>query len=387
MTFNQAPKDFEGPVKSWHWIDEPSRAELMGAYTSRHYKGGIIWITQTPIGAAPMLDCLSDLKDGGTNVITIRSKLDDNSSETGRLNSTGTKRGLMTNLEIAAYKKTIPPDEYDARVNGKGSEKEGKVYKKFNRNVHVMDFDIDDRVFKQANCYMALDYHRKCYPFISWWAVLPPNVAGKNLYVCYNEWPRFETFGKYYDEIRKTLQFNMTYAQLVKICKMLDFEQYGYHIVNRGIDPYFESAKAVALEFGMLGMPLSIPKRERVEVKRNEARTLLEYDDNFGIENLTVYTQPQAFVMPHCRNMIRSLERHYWEDSENIKRNSRNTEIEAEKYKDPSDTFRIFLSLIGKNHYTPISNNFKNKNNLKRSSFKSLESEYLDKMAPINLSC
>jgi len=344
MTFNQSPDQFEGPLISFHWVDEPAKPDLIGAFTSRWSKGGIILFTQTPINAGPMLDILGDLKDKGTNVIKISSKLDDNSITSGKLNSTGKMRGLMTDEEIKSYKITCPPEEYDSRVNGIGSEKEGKVYKHFNRSVHVRDFDIEDPRFKAGNCYCALDMHEKYYPFITWWAIFPPNEVGKSYHVCYNEWPTKDTFGEYYHNMRMKADFNMTIENLSKIIKMLDYTQYGYNIVKRGIDPGFAKKNDIALEFTKYSIQFDIPKREKIQTQRNNILTMMQYDNTLG--NFNIYTEPQWFIMPHCKNTIISFDRHYWEDKESVKASRKNIDgLEAERYKDPVDTARIFESM------------------------------------------
>ena len=353
MTFNQSPKDFEGPLISFHWVDEPPGAELIGAFTSRHSNGGIILFTQTPERAAPMLDCLSDLKDKGMPIIKISSKLDDNSITSGTLNSTGTKRGLMTDEQIDSFKKSCPPDQYNARVLGIGSEKEGKIYKDFSEIHYSKNFDIFDPRFLKANCYTAIDMHEKFYPFITFWAVFPPNDQGVCYHVCYNEWPTFSTMNAYYDDIRKSVEFNMTIKDLSQIIKIQEREHFGYNVIKRGIDPRFASKNENILEFRKHGIIFDVPKAEKISTQRDKIRTLMSYDKSLGIVN--IFNEPSFYITPNCKNMIRMFQRHYWEDPEHFNsRSGRNTEVESQRYKEGPDTARIFESMIGDTEYFEV---------------------------------
>jgi len=352
MTFDQAPKDFEGSLIAFHWIDEPAKPDLMGAFMSRHMKGGILLFTQTPEGAGPMLDIMSDLKDKGFPVLKVTSNIYENSITSGKLNSTGTKRGLMTDPEIDSYVKSIPADQQESRIWGRGSEKEGKIYKKFNPDVHVRDFDIFDDRFLKANCYCALDIHDKYYPFLTWWAIFPPNNIGKCYHVCYNEWPTFETFNDYYDNVRSSLEFNKTIKELSAIIKIQDRTALGYNIVRRGIDPGAAKKSEVQLQFAAEKLIFDVPKREKIETQRNQILTLMDYDATLTIN---IYTEPSWYITPNCKNMIRATSRHYWEDKDGRNRShNRSVEVEAERYKDPIDTARIFESLVGNNEYFVI---------------------------------
>jgi hypothetical protein len=364
MTFRQDSDEFEGPLISIHWVDEPAKPNLIGAFTSRHSKGGILLFTQTPKGAAPMLEVFDDLardrnKKKGMKIITVSSTMEDNSSETGKLNSKGTKRGLMTNEEIEAYIAQTPLTEIDARIHGKNLAKEGKIYGIYNDIVHARMYEWDDPRFKKANCYCSIDPHEEYYPFISWWAVMPPNNFGICDHVCYNEWPNYEYFNEYYDVVRYTSRYNKTYEQLSKIIKLLDMTEFGFNIVGRAIDPGFSKKTEIQAAFLKYDLTFDAPPRERIETQRNTIQTLLHYDEQLDI---TPYNTPKAFIMPHCRNMRRCVARHYWEVQEKLdSRRGKTQEVEAEKYKDALDTWRNFEALISNKQFKEVTPQFKKK--------------------------
>lgn len=59
MSYEQAPKEFEGPTLGFIWFDEPPTMQIFKACVSRLRKGGIIFITATPLnGSAWMYDAL-----------------------------------------------------------------------------------------------------------------------------------------------------------------------------------------------------------------------------------------------------------------------------------------------------------------------------------------
>ncbi len=57
MTYEQDPKEFESVTLGWAWFDEPPPEEIYKATISRMRRGGIVFITQTPLkGSAWLYD-------------------------------------------------------------------------------------------------------------------------------------------------------------------------------------------------------------------------------------------------------------------------------------------------------------------------------------------
>lgn len=64
MTYEQDTKEFESVSLGWAWFDEPPPEDKYKATVSRMRRGGIIWITQTPLtGSAWMYDSFITSKD------------------------------------------------------------------------------------------------------------------------------------------------------------------------------------------------------------------------------------------------------------------------------------------------------------------------------------
>jgi len=353
LTFEQDVTAFEGPMMSWQWCDEPPKPKLMGAIMSRFSKQGVLMLSQTPINAGPFIDKLEDLKEVGSRIKKIEATIYDNSSESGIMNSKGTKRGLMTDEEIEIYKRKIPLDEHPARLEGKAIGKSGKIYPTFDLNVNVKHYDLTAESTKQWNGYCIMDPHDKYYPFIQWWAVLPPNEINKSRFVCYNEWPTVETLGGYYDQKRKTAVCNLGPEEISKIIKLFDGTHFGIEIKKRGIDPrfarntesnYTKAVEGIVIDYLKYDIEFELPDLGLISIGRNAIRKDIKYDKTAP---LSLYNEPDMVIMPHCKNTIRSLDRHYWEN------NDKGTEKEAEEFKDPSDCARMFKALEANVGWTP----------------------------------
>ena len=373
LTFNQDPDEFEGPLVSFHWVDEPPKPSLIGAFTSRHSQGGILLFTQTPLNAGPMIDVLNDFKEKGASVITINATMRDNSVKSGKLNSKGTKRGLMTDEAIKDYISTVPLDEVDARIEGRNMGKSGKLYPDFDKLVHVRDFDLQKSEVKQWNCYTVMDPHDKYYPFIQWWAITPPNELGISKHILYNEWPTYASLNGYYDELRKRLVCKMGPEDISKIIKILDGKEFGLNVIGRIIDPQFarnhnadysKKTDGIVMEYQTEDIAFSFPPLEKIQVQRDKIRKRHKYNIEAPI---TMYNEPSWYIMPHCFNSIRAYERHYWEDGK---------EIESETFKDPCDCGRMFEAFVSDKEWEPIRHQVKMK---KRNKLLSEVKNHMDK--------
>ncbi len=346
MSFDQDKDEFEGPVKGWTLVDEPPPPDLLGPIFSRFYVGGILFLGMTPIESGLVLDTLGDMEQKGAKINRVSATIWDNSITSGKPNSKGTRRGLMTDEQIAEYITTIPEDEKEARLEGKASSKSGKIYPMFDRAVHIRDFDLQSPYMINANHYMVIDPHPKHYPFMQWWA-----VTADEKFVCYNEWPTWGTLKAYYDEIRLIKPFSMTFEQMSNVIKIQDYSQLGYKILKRAPDPrYVKAADGPAMgktlgfleEFAKYDICFDLPAEERISVQRERIRAFLRYERNLPINQ---FNEPKMFWHPQCRNSIRAMERHSWVEGDKEK--------ESETFKDPVDCTRMFLAMLGNTGYIP----------------------------------
>jgi len=345
MSFEQDKKEFEGPVKGWTFVDEPLPKKLLGAIFSRLYKKGLFFLGMTPFEAAIVLDAIEDFETKGARVNRCTATIWENSTTKGKKNSKGTKRGLVTEAEIADTITTTLPDEEDARLYGRVSGSAGRVYKVFDRAYHIRDIDLLSDFMIKSNHYMVMDPHRAYYPFCQWWAVLP-----NNLYYCYNEWPIWDTFKAYYDEVRKTKPCGLSIEDQADIFKVQDYTQLGYKIKQRWIDSRFAkgtmgdyTSKTLGVVASFADPPASLnftlAPEEGISVQRDKLRNLLNHNKKLPMNQ---HNEPGIFWAPHCRNSIRAMERHHLVEGK---------EEEAETFKDSIDCTRMFLGGLGGKEY------------------------------------
>lgn len=353
LTYEQDPLSFEGPVKSFQWLDEPPPHHIIGSVTSRFSSGGLLLFTMTPVGAGVFLDYLDDLREKGADLVTVTGTIWENSKTDGILNSKGEKRGLMSNEQIENYIKTIPLDERDVRIKGISSHKSGKIYPDFDLEYNVVDFDLTEKSVQLGtelwtdlntwNCYMTIDPHPKYYHCIQWWA-----VDNNDNHILYNEWPTFDDLGAHYDEVRTSKENNYTIKDMVSIIKTRDGTQYGLKVLDRFVDPWFVSSETVGVtkksrliveEFGNYGITLTTPKREAIAIQRDAVRNRLKWEKTMP---MTVHNRPRLFMRGDCSNSIRSISRHHWLEGK---------EKEAETFKDHNDAMRAFEAGVQRKNY------------------------------------
>lgn len=335
LSYTQDRKQHESTKFEVLWTDEPANPDLVGAFTSRFIEADkMLWlVTATPIKCGPFLDMLTDLKDKGTRVCYLTGTAYENSITKGKPNHLGTKRGMRTDESIAAKIASTPESERDARCFGKANSKAGRIYYDFDRNVHVRDFDLTSDYAKSWNCFMSMDPHPKHFPFIQWWA-----LAHDKKWICYNEWPTFDTLNNYYDEVRHSLVCNYDAEAISRFIKIYDGTQYGLHMYDRFIDPrparqtenhYGKTTESLVGQYSKFGINFTLPPMQLIEVQRDTVRGLMKYDKQLPICSIN---EPSFYVMPHCVNTIRMNERHFWDED---------NECEAERYKEGPDCQRF----------------------------------------------
>ena len=350
MTYNQEPDEFEGPLLGWTWLDEPPPARLMGAILSRFSHGGLLLITGTGVGAniGAFMDSVDDLRsrtkdeDGKERLrlVVLSHDAEDDCAEHGKWNHLKTRRGLRTHEEIQNWMATLPQDEVDARAHGKVNHKAGKVLKDFDPAVHVRAVDVSDpgAGAEEWNLYSFVDPHRKGYPFMEFWGVTPSGLR-----VCYNEWPTFDTFNTWYDEVRTKRVCPYTSSELAKFVKLYEGQAYGLRACKRGMDPYF--APGTEGEFGrktggiledymMAGVDFELPPRQVMDRGLAILQNGLKFDRQMPLDE---YNRPAIVIASHCRNTIRAFQRHYWLDGK---------ERQAEEFKDPIDVARGAMAMM-----------------------------------------
>ena len=156
MTYQQDPREFEGVTLGWAWFDEPPPDSILKATISRMRKGGIIIISATPIsGSAHLYDMFAtgevdvqvQLREGD-EPITVKRRVFHITADVESACKTHGVRGHLEHEHIVQMIAEYPEDERQARIYGKFQHLVGLVFKRFNKEIHVIKpFAINPRDF------------------------------------------------------------------------------------------------------------------------------------------------------------------------------------------------------------------------------------------------
>lgn len=167
MTYDQDVKEFEAATLGWAWFDEPPSEAIFKATVARMRKGGVIFISATPLkGSAWLYDHIianpdKELLDSGQRAF-VEADVEDACKQHGI-------RGHLEHAHIQKMLSEYSEDEMQARAHGKFHHLIGLRFKKFSRNIHVIKpFQIDLRNF---SVYEALDTHSRTNDMGVWIAV------------------------------------------------------------------------------------------------------------------------------------------------------------------------------------------------------------------------
>ena len=175
MTYEQDPKEFEGSTLGFAWFDEPPPQSIFKATVARMRKGGIIFITATPLAGSGWLydsfvstdvngsgKTLEELEVSKNNVVHIEADVEAACVQHGI-------RGHLQHTDIEKMTSVYTEDEKWARIQGKFAHLIGMRFKKFSRNIHVIKpFPIN---LEDFTVYESLDPHPRNNDACVWIAV------------------------------------------------------------------------------------------------------------------------------------------------------------------------------------------------------------------------
>lgn len=162
MSNEQDAKEFESVDLGWAWFDEPSRWDIYKATVVRMRRGGILFMTLTPLlHSAWIKDELVD-KAKAKSVASVTADIEANCKQHG-------VRGILEHQDIERMVAQYDEDEKLVRIKGKFGHLIGLIFKMFDRNIHIIEpFDINNREF---SVYHALDPHPRVDDAGLWLAV------------------------------------------------------------------------------------------------------------------------------------------------------------------------------------------------------------------------
>lgn len=229
-----------------------------------------------------------------------------------------------------------------------------RVWQEFNEKVHVKHVDLST-IKAKANFFMSMDPAQHYYPACLWGAIWPKNEKKNTFYKhIYAEWPRVDTFGQPFHEVRKKILYTGSLSDMAKEIYVTDNAGLsGVVISRRGIDTRFakgsgsgsyfsNSTLGIVSEFAKKengGLVFDCPDEKLIDVQKNSIVEDMRYNT---LNPLTAMNEPSFSVEPSCNNLIDSLRNHRLEED---------SEKEAEKYKDFSDAMKILWAIMAEWKY------------------------------------
>jgi len=297
MTYDQDPMQFEGITLGWAWFDEPPPDLLLKATISRMRKGGIIIITATPIsGSAHLYDMFANgemevqvqLREG-EDPVTVKRRVYHLTADVESVCKEHGIRGHLEHQHIAQMVAEYPEDERQARVYGKFQHLVGLVFKKWNKQVHVIEpFALDPR---EWCVYHSLDPHPRNPDAGIWLAV---NRQGTKIVVdeYYKNPDTVQDLG--YDLKKKHSLYRMETPYTIDPSATI-------------VDQHTERCLATMLEDEGLNY-ISASKSRAVADKRIE--NALDYREVNG----QMIKPPELYVFSTCQRFIYEVEHWRWQE-------------------------------------------------------------------------
>lgn len=251
---------------------------------------------------------------------------------------------------------------YEQKWLGKPVGIGGRVWPKFNEEIHVKSIPMED-IAQKGHCVMAMDPHAHFYPACVWVALIPVNMRGNYpedyLLHVYDEWPSVSDLSAPYHEQRKKLTYTGNLGDIAR--EIYARDGHGVKMQVRSIDTRFAkgsggwnwstSTEGIVQEFAKAengGILFNLPPEKMIDSQR---QVIQKYMDFNTFAPINEFNMPRFSVDPKCKNVRLSLKNHRLQED-----NARTGELkekESEKYKDFSDALRIASASITK-YINPI---------------------------------
>jgi hypothetical protein len=293
MSYDMAPEAFEGATNGLVVFNEPPPKAVFNACAARMRRGGRVLFPGTPLmDAAWIMDELVSKADG-KYIALVGGDIEDNCKD-------HSEKGLLAHADIERMLKSYDPDELEARKSGKFMHLGGRIFKAFDRSLHVAPQEIVPANSGVAH-YMVVD------PAIGKpLAILWAQVDGTGTVQVYDEWPEFDFEG--------SKDSNLTvkdYAELIRS------REGNRSIQTRILDRHFGNVRrtlgglTLKQEFAEAGLEFvdSYHVAENVaEVETGilKVKEFLRYDRTKEMDSLN---RPKLVISPKCKNTIAALER------------------------------------------------------------------------------
>ncbi len=310
MTYDQLPKQHEGANLGMVLFNEPPPQNLYTPNISRLRDGGICVIGMTPLTDAGWF---FDAVVPRHNQFVVYADVETACKQHGT-------RGHLDHDQIQKMIAEYTPEEREARIDGKAMYLQGRIFKTFTPNVHVLKEPFTPTL--GSTIYNVVDPHTD-KPFFALWAC--PQKNGD--VIIFDEHPNEDFFKMHNCQWVLEDYKRMYYAK-----------EHGYQ-VKRVIDRHFAEIRSTATkrnlkeELEAIGMHYesSYTATEEIDTGILKVREYLKYNAAKPIDSLN---KPKLYINPHCHNTIKAFQ--YWSLDPK-------TGKYQDAYKDPMDTVRYLL--------------------------------------------
>lgn len=286
----QAVKEFRGASVGIIAINEPLPEDIYNECIARTRKGGYVIGAMTSLDDEPwIVDGILEKHDGKDYRIVYG-----NAEENCKDHTPG---GTLSHEHIERILSKYPEDEQEARRTGKPLSLSGRIFKSFDRAIHVAKAEI--RPPDDCAVYQVID-PAGGKPFAIQWAFVD---RGGNLTI-FDEWPNTPFFGA--KDPGLTLK---DYAEMFKI------KEAGLKVQTRILDRHYGNthhkpgAMTIKEEFAELG--LDFQDSYSVGEDKPEVQTgILKMGDYLSWNKdkpMDSVNHPRLTISPNCKNTIESM--------------------------------------------------------------------------------
>ncbi len=287
MSYEQDVKEFESTTLGWAWFDEPPPLSIFKATVARMRRGGIIFITATPLmGSAWMYDHIVNHRgDNDGQRDFIMASIETNCIQHG-------ERGILEHSHIQRIINEYDEEDKQARIHGKFHHLVGMIFKNFNPKIHVIKpFTLNPRNFVTLE---ALDPHPRNPDAVLW---LATDRHGTKFVV-----DELYMKGKM-RELAYRIQTKSEKFRIIKrICDPSAFVEDQHQD-----DP--EQATFAARLSNEFGLDYERATKDRTAANRR-IKDALDYEMVGG--EMTIY--PELYIFDTCERTIWEIENYQWDD-------------------------------------------------------------------------
>ena len=288
MSYEQDVKEFESSTLGWAWFDEPPPMAIFKATVARMRKGGVIFITMTPLmGSAWVYDHIIAnpdrelLKDTGQRdwvQATVESAC-----------KTHGIRGFLEHSDILRMVSEYSEEDKHARIFGKFHHLTGLIYKMFDRKIHV----IPPREITRKDYVVTewLDPHPRTQDALLWLAM---DKQGTKFVV-----------DEYFDNP----------PSLDELAQIIKAKSEKYRLIKRSADPsaFIEdqhTKQTLARLFAdRHGLYYTSATKDRAFANRRIGEAL-----SYQLHQGVFMKAPELYIFNTCKRLIWELEHYVWDE-------------------------------------------------------------------------